>query len=279
MTNPDIRMFKIQHGRDGEINYAILCNGRTHYTVEGSLQRDIWTYHPEIAHCDGVACQAQGSEVLDISRLSHNSQLILGLEARVPPEMVLVTKHYPEYGRSFVSGFSSGAEVTPKQLESGTLLTDGEGMTFIRSETGEIFNSSRNVIYYVRNESGNALKWRAGKEGRKRTAKKLAKLRRGERRSEVSYEVSVLNARMLELMQLHRTPEVASEIEDVKDLLRLASSLSLEASIEAAEGNEEIARELANSRAREISSELQDIRDRLTLEQRAREAARKELGR
>src|SRR4051812_6143645 len=121
MSNPEIRMFNIQHGRDEEINYAVLCNGRRHYVVEGSLHHGIWTYHPETAHCDGVACQGPGSEELDISRLSHNNQEVLGLEARVPTEMVLVTKHYPDYGRSWMKGFNSGAEVTPKQLETGTL--------------------------------------------------------------------------------------------------------------------------------------------------------------
>ncbi len=274
MSGKEIRMFNVDRGRDGDINYAVVCDGRTHFVCRGGLHVPSRSYMGN-THCDGRVCKGSGSEVLDISLLSSENQSRLGLWSRVPQGMVLVTQNIlPEYGRATTRCYSSGDRVVPKQLDSGVLLADGEGTTFVRHEYGF---SECNVIHYVRNHNGTAVEHSAGKEGRKRTEKKLAKLRRGERRSEVSFEVTYLNELMRELMQLHRTPEVQAEIENVKELLRLASSLSVEASIEAAEGNEQIARELANSRAREIGAGLEQIRERLMLEQKVREEVRKEL--
>lgn len=269
MSNPEIRMFNVEHGRNGDITYAVVCNGRFHYTYP----RGINSTYSEWIHCDGQDCQAPTSEMLDISLLTSDAQQALGLEARVPNGLVLVTdRSYAPYteSRNRRQIFAGGSRVTPKILESGRLLADGEGTTYMDSDNNR-------TVFYVRNSGGQPLATRVGRKDSKRTTKKLLKLRRDERKSEVSYDVSLLNARMQELMQLHRTPEVAAEIENVKELWRLASQLSTETSIEAAEGNEAIARELANSRAREIAAELQHTRERLLLEQAAREGARVEL--
>ncbi|OVE78776.1 hypothetical protein BVY00_01995, partial [bacterium G20] len=271
----EIRMFDVDRGRDGDINYAVVCDGRTHFVCRRSLHVPHRMYM-ENTHCDGKACKESSSEVLDISQLSSESQSHLELWSRVPQGMVLVTQDVREYGRATARCYSSGDRVVPKQLDSGVLLADGEGTTFVRHEYGFVF-SEYDVIHYVRNQNGKAVEHLVGREGRKRTEKKLTKLRRSEHRSEVSFEVTYLNELMRELMQLHRTPEVQAEIENVKELLRLASSLSVEASIEAAEGNEQIARELASSRAREIGAGLEQIRERLMLEQKVREEVRKEL--
>ena len=276
MSNPEIRIFSVDRGRDGDINYAILCNGLRHYVAPKGLN-SIWRYNNANTHCDGKACQGSGSEVLDISLLDSESQETLGLEAHVPTGMVLAFNGMVKvYHKWYDHAARSGALVTPKLLEIGTLLADGEGTTYVKKKYS-LWYTEKRFVYYVRNVEGEPKVWKVGKEGRKRTKKKLANLRGGERKSEVSYDVSLLNARLLELMQLHRTPEVIEEIENVKELLRLASSFSIEASIEAAEGNEAIARELANSRAREIGAELQQIRERLMFEKTVREEVRKEL--
>lgn len=272
-VNPEIRMFQVQHDRSGEITHAILCNGQAHYSARGSLAH--LDYH---SSCDAGACQGKTSQVLDVTMLDSKVQERFGLSARVPRGMVLVLDSavFPPFTRgiSATHCFGSARLVTPSHLAQGRLLAEGEGTTFF---TRNFYSDDKRDINYVRNEEGTAKIARVGREDRKRTQKKLAKLRQGERKSEVSVDVSILNLRMQELMQLHRTPEVNAEIENVKELLRLASSLSVEASIEAAEGNEAIARELANSRAREISAELQDTRSRLLLEQEARYLARQEI--
>jgi hypothetical protein len=277
MSGQEIRMFNIERGRDGDITHAVLCNGRRHFGGPQGIN-SVWIYNDGNTNCDGGACQASGSEPVDTSLLTSASQEVLGLKAHVPPGMVLLIDGTIEiYRVRYSHAIESGALVTPRMLESGRFLAEGEGATTVSDCWGEF--SSYKALYYVRNAGGKPFVKKVGKAGRKRTEKKLAKLRVGERKSEVSYEVSILNGRLLELMQLHRTPEVNEEIERVKGLLRLASSLSVEASIEAAESNEQIARELANARAREIGSETQLIRERLMLEQQVREAVKEELDR
>jgi hypothetical protein len=277
MSDREIRMFDVDRGREGDINYAVVCNGRTHFVCREALAVP-HRNEVENTHCDGESCQGPGSEPVDTSLLSIESQEHLGLTAYVPRGLVLVTKAsrdlWPNRDRRTYSG---GEEVPPKQLEIGTLLAEGEGSTFVEKEYRALSVYRARVIYYVRNVGGKPEVCKVGKEGRKKTTRKLAKLKRGERKSEVSYEVTLLNERLIELMQLHRTPEVHEEIENVKELLRLAASLSVEASIDAAEGNEQIARELANSRAREIGAELQQTRERLMLEKRVREEVQEEL--
>ena len=264
MSSAEIRLFDVVRGRDDSITAAAICNGRQHWkTPDGRLE--VWEGHDTI--CDNRSCQESSSEVLDISLFSIRSQEILGLSALVPQGLVLIGKR---------KVYSGGEAVTPKQLEIGTLLGDGEGTTFVKDKY-DLGYGKRRFVYYVRNVGGKSELRKVGREDRKRTSKKLAKLRQGERKSEVSYEVTYLNERLIELYQLHRTPEVLEEIENVKELLRLASSLSVEASIEAAEGNEQIARELASSRAREIGVGLEQIRERLMLEKTVRDEAHKEI--
>lgn len=269
MADNEIRMFHVDRGRNGDINFVVLCNGRIHFVCQEGL-----THVPNVAymhntHCDGKACVGPGSEVLDISLLSIINQRNLGLAVSVPPGLLLVAKTgstYSYYSPS-MQVYSSGESVTPKQLDTGTLVGDGCGTTFTMG----------NHIYYVRNEAGKAIEKRVGRKNSWRTTRKLDKLRATEHKTEVSYDANFLTEKLQELMQLQRTPEVLAAIDEAKTLLRLASSLSTEASIEAAEGYEGIARELASSRAREISATLALVSERLMLEKGAREEARKEL--
>lgn len=274
MSEQGLRIFNTQHGRDGAINFAVICNGHTHYVCRGNIEP---RPHDDANRlCDGNKCRGKDSKELDASLLSSEGQKALRLKARVPKGFALITdrgyrKPYDDYDYSRWHYFESGALVTPKLLEVGVLLAEGEGSTYIEN------HYSSPHVYYLRNTGGAAQVKQLGKEGRRRTDKKLAKLRRNERKSEVSFDVSLLNTRLRELMGLYPTPEVAAEIENVKGLLRLASSLSLETSIEAMEGNEQIARELASSRAREIAIELQSTKEHLLLEKEARELAHVEL--
>lgn len=269
MADNEIRMFQIGRGRNGDINFAVLCNGRNHFVCQEGLD-----YVPNVAymhntHCDGKACVERDSEVLDISQLSIANQGRLGLEVSVPAGLVLVAKTgmvYSYYSPS-IKVYSSGESVTPKQLNTGTLVEDGAGATFTMGKQ----------VYYVRNATGKARVKRVGRKNWWLTTRKLKKLRATERKSEVSYDANYLTEMLQELLQLHRTPEVTETIEKVKELLRLASSLSTEASIEAAEGFEGIARELASSRAREIDATLGFVSERLMLEKTAREETIKEL--
>ena len=267
MGDNEIRMFNVDRGRNNDINYAYLCNGRTHFACWDNLSRVSPRVYRENTHCDGVACQGSDSTVVDIKELSIQSQTNLGLATKVPSGVVLVAKGLDAVKNLQVFSYVYGDTVTPKALEEGTLLSDGEGARYIRF----------NEVYYVRNVAGRAIEQRVGRKSSKRTYKKLAKLRVGERKSDESYDVTQLNERLLELMQLHRTPEVLEAIESIKELLRLASSLSIEASIEAAEGHEQIASELASARALEIGAELELMQQRLLTEKTARDQARKEL--
>lgn len=266
----EIRMFDIQRTRAGDIAEARVCNGHKHFTFSESGG----VSNRGVSNCDNQGCQAEGSETVDASFFSERSQLRLDLGVPVPTGMVLVTgdhwDYYDGYENQFSSRcFSSRTSVRPAMLAGGKLLADGEGALF----------TSRYDVHYVRNTGGEAKCVKVGRPGSKRTAKKLAKLRQGERKSEESFDIAYLQKLHQELSGLRRTPEVAEQIEHIKELLQLATSLSLEVSLEAAEGTEQIAQELASSRAREIGAELQElqIHERLLREKAIRDAVQDEL--
>jgi len=272
MVSKEIRIFNVQKNRKGIVNHAIICDGKAHYKIDGLGPKN--AHYSDESLCDGKDCQADSSETVDTDLLTYKMQDRFGVRTHVPMGFILVASYAHTDYYSFLKIYHGGEEVIPKELEAGTLLADGEGIDF--RDRNSLYSSSR-AVFYVRNENGKVVRTKVGKIGRKRTEKKLTQLRRGERKSEETYDVNHLKSRLTELMQLHRTSVVNEQIENVKEMLRLATSLSVEASIEAAEGSEAIAQELANARAKEIGAELELTRERLMGEKRAREEAREEL--
>ncbi|HVS78998.1 MAG TPA: hypothetical protein VHD84_01780 [Candidatus Saccharimonadales bacterium] len=167
-----IRMFDVKRRRrDDAIATATVCDGTTHhYCYDGlhsiGISRGRFFDSFVRTACDGRRCQGETSEPLDLSLLPDHARFALGLYVRVPRGKVLFVEPH------FFS--DQGDIVLPERLEMGRLLEEGEAITYIH-----IVPDGQYVVY-ARNEGGIVRKQRVGKEGRRRTATKLAKLRRSE---------------------------------------------------------------------------------------------------
>jgi len=178
MGDNEIRMFKVDRGRNGDVTCAILCNGETHFLCRRGLEDVPHKFAEDNTNCDSARCQGPDSEAVDISVLSIRDQRKLGLTAIVPPGLVLLAEN-PDGSWNPTAAYSSGEEIVPKQLESGTTLRNGEGATYSHYTDRYV----REQVFYVRNVCGRANERRVGPTESWRTQKKLQKLREGERGS------------------------------------------------------------------------------------------------
>ena len=263
---PEIRVFDVTRNREGEIATALVCNGTRHCTwkdgqfIEGK----------STATCTGQGCQGDDAKVFPVSELSSRVQNLLELYVTVPEGLILLyTYKDGDEHRAYI--YEGGKQVTPRQFESGSLLSDGMGKTF---------KKGYGSLYYLRNDHGKAKEkkvCRSDKINSKYARWKLDRMRRGEAKRPVDVERIRLEERLRELMALFRTASVEAEIERVKNLLRLASNMSVESTIETAELQQELAAELADSRVREMGPELDVIERSLREEAQIRSATKKEL--